>query len=254
MTRLSLFVTLLSALSAPALAADDPQLAALLAQGPAALLAEADARHNRRDDETLTVRMTTHGKGDEGRTLKVVIRTKGDRRALRFEEPGDIRGMGIVVKGKDEIYVRLPDAPKVRRVASHARRQTLQGTDYSLDDGSLIVLGKDYTPTLTGQTDGHVELTLERRPESAIGYDRLVIHVDKATLLIDYLKYFIDGKAMKEQTRSKPKFEGPFPYFTHMEIKSLEKDHATHIDVLKAEINTQMSPRTFSKRWLMRGR
>ena len=159
-------------LSIPSLAAaeDDPKLAALLAAGPDALLAEADSRLTLWKDEVMKVRLTSIGGADAGRVVQMVMTTKGSAlRNMRFEEPADTRGMGVVIKGTDEIYVRLPDSTNVRRVASHARKQTLQGTEVAFDDSSLIRLSPQFSAALTSQTEKYVELTLTRKPDGKVG-------------------------------------------------------------------------------------
>ncbi len=245
---------LLLALAAPAVAADDPALEGLLKQGADALLAEADKRLTNWDDQTLTIRMRGHGPGDDKTLQLTVITAGGDRRALRFDEPADIRGMGVVIKGMDEIYVRLPGSPKVRRVAAHARKQGLQGTDWAFDDSSLIRLSPFYTAKVTGKTDTHVQLELARRAGSKISYPKLEVMVERASLTVSMIRYFDDdGTASKEERRLTLTTNGQYRTWTKLTVKNLKKEHQTDIEVLSEKNNTGVDKKTFSKRWLVRG-
>lgn len=242
---------------APASAADHPKLEALKKAGAVALLQAADDAMTQWKDQTLKVKMTTSGAGDAEHSITMTIFSKGaSLRALRYDEPADVRGMGVVIKGSDEIYVRLPDNENVRRVASHARKQGMQGTDYAFDDTVLTRLGGEFDPAITGEDDKTVQMTLKRKPDSKVGYSRLDIKIDREFLTIPYLQsYDDDGSALKVEERSELLSQ---PAGNHVYkviwVKSLKKDHKTRIDVLEELVNTNLSDDIFSKRWLARGK
>ena len=221
----------------------------------AKLLDEADNRSNAFDDQTITVRMTLKGGSNDGNTIKITTITKGESmRAIRFEEPADMKGMGVVIKGKDEIYVRLPGAEKVRRVGSHAKRQSFQGTDWGFDDMALIRLGSDYTPTITNETDTHVEMDLAGKSDD-LAYPSLKIKIAKSNLMIDWIEYYDDdGKAVKRQERGKPKkLGGKYDIHTEVTMTTLSTGTSTVNEVLEETIDQNVEDSTFSRRWLIRG-
>ncbi len=259
-TRSTLALTLLAlplvTLSGGAQAADDPALAGLLKEGPQALLAAADKRLAGWKDQTIHVVMTAHGPTDEGKQIEMNIFTKGNRRAMRFLRPADIKGMGVVVKGADEIYVRLPGARKARRVAAHARKQGLQGTDYAFDDSSLINLSPNFDAKLKGQNDKDVELELNRKKGSPITYPKLDVKIDRATLTVHFIQYYDDDlKKLKTEDRQVPPHAHGNKLFTYKVIKLVhqQKEHSTDLDVKKVELDTGLKDKMFSKRWLVRG-
>lgn len=240
-------------LCAPAHAADDPLLAGLLAQGPDALLKEADRRLTNWEDQTLSVSMRAKGPNDD-KTTKMTIITKGeDRRALRFDEPADIRGMGVVIKGTVELYVRLPGSSKVRRVAAHARKQGLQGSDWGMEDQVLIRLATYFDAKVTGQTETHIELELTRKAGSDLSYARLEVSVARESITVSRIRYFEDGKPLKEEVRSGLKTNGEMRTYSKVRVTHMQKEHFTEIEVLSEKNNTGVEKSTFSKRWLVRG-
>ena len=238
----------------PALAADDPELERLLKSGADAVLAESDRRLTNWEDQTLRVQMDGVGPGETKRLELTVITKGGDRRALRFREPADMRGMGVVIKGMDEIYVRLPGSSKTRRVAAHARKQGLPGTDWAFDDSALIRLSPFYTAKTTGKTDTHLKLELTRRPGANIGYEKLEVEVARASVTVDLVRYIgDDGKPLKEEKRTALKTWDGKRTYQQVKVTNLRKEHSTAIKVLEEKNDTGVKKKTFSKRWLVRG-
>ena len=228
----------------------------LIAAGPEALLVEADNRHNPFDDQIITVKMVMHGGANDGNELQFKTITKGENmRAIRFEAPADMKGMGVVIKGRDEIYVRLPDAQKVRRVGSHAKRQSFYGSDWNFDEMSMIRLATDYTPTVKESTDSHVMLELTRKDGVELLYPKLVIRIDKALILIDRLEYFDEsGEMIKVQERTKPKqLGGEHMIYTRVVMTDIKAQHSTENLVLEEAVDQHVKESTFSRRWLVRG-
>lgn len=238
----------------PAHAADDPSLAGLLKAGPEALLKEADKRLSNWEDQTLEVSMHAKGPNDDKRMKMKVITRGEDRRALRFVEPADIRGMGVVIKGTDELYVRLPGSSKVRRVAAHARKQGLQGSDWGMEDQSLIRLSSYFTPTVKSKTATHIELELTRKAGVEISYPKLEVTIERASITVNLIRYFdTDGKALKEEVRTELKTTGDIRSYMKIKVSQLQHEHSTEIEVLSEKNNTGVKKKMFGKRWLVRG-
>ena len=234
-----------------AFAADDPALAKLMAEGPDAVLVEADRRHTSWTDQKLKVSMST----DKGRKLELEIYSKGtDRRAIAFVQPADLRDMRIVVKGTDEIYAKIPGTRKARRVAGHSRKQTLAGTQWNLDMGALIRLSPYYTAKLTKETDQHLTLALTRRQGADINYPTLTVTIARATLTVEAVDYH-DDKGQVVTTERRSKLDSTNAHYTYRDVMVTDaKTKAyTHIVVDAIENNSGINDRIFKKRWLERG-
>ena len=254
----SIFLSL--ALFAPspysAQAAPDPKLQELLNLGAEALLKEADERHFRFDTQLISVRMTMFGGADKGRQIEMTTRMKGEnKRAIEFHKPADLKGMRVVIKGRNDIKVRIPDMNKVRKVASHARRQTFYGTDWSFDDMTMLRLAKDFAPKIVDQNDTHVVLELLRKEGVDLSYAKLRVLIDKTEIMIPEIQYFDDdGKMVREQVRTDLKtMPNGHKLYHRVEMRNKTRDHKTVVDVLKEEVNIDLPDSTFSRRWLVRG-
>lgn len=250
-----LLASLVLSLATTATAAPDPKLASLLEQGADALLQEADRRHNDFADETIRSRMTVRGGSDDGKTLAMTGIRKGEqKRVFRFEEPADVKGMGVLIEGQSLMYVYVPSLGKVRPVASHAKRQGFMATDFSYDDMGLINLSPVFSAKLLGQDDKTVKLELTRREGQDVMYDKLVIWVDKEELLIPRIEYYENGKHLKTQERTGVVTgNAGNRHYSKIVMKEASGGHSTEIEVLDMKVNTGVSDNIFSKRWLVRG-
>lgn len=237
--------------TSPASADPDPKFAELYAAGAEALVAEADKRHNPFDDQIIEVELANSG---ESRVLRFTTITKGEKRAIKFSAPADLKGMGVVINGQDEIFVKVPDARKVRRVGTHAKRQSFQGTAFNMDDMAIIrFLDFFEIDKVVEETDTHVVIDLKRRSGVDLTYDALTIHVNKEFILVQQIDYKEGGKVIKRQTRSKPeKQDDGHVLFIKLEMEDIDAKKTTTSTVLEEEINTGVKDSTFGKRWLIR--
>ena len=87
----------------------------------------------------------------KGREYQFSQTTKGQKRIVRFNAPGDIKGMGFLAEGRDTMYVYPPDMKKIRRMGTHIKAQSVLGSDLTNDDMSEgSGLSSLYKPTLVG--------------------------------------------------------------------------------------------------------
>ena len=76
-----------------------------------------------------------------------------------------------------------PGSRKVRRVASHARKQGFQGTDFSMDDLRLLKLAPVFNATIKEVTPTHLVLDLTKKEGADVPYGRIVLHLPKTHLI-----------------------------------------------------------------------
>lgn len=235
--------------------AKSPSIDQLITQGGDALLQEADERANVAPDVTRQVKMVVHEAKGTREIMMEQITKDGKGTAIRFSKPADLKGLALVIKGKSEIYVKLPGTKKVRRVAAHARKQGFQGTDFSLDDLKMLRFAPHFSARLIRSDKTTLELELTRKAESDIPYSRLIMTLDKDILIPKKIIYFDEsGKKIKEQTRSQlAAFSNGAPTYRHIKMTDLVRKHVTELLVLEENIEQTIPDKTFSKRWLLRG-
>jgi hypothetical protein len=126
---------------------------------------------------------------------------KGEKNLVRYLEPSRVKGQAILMLNHaDDIWSFFPRTQRVRKLASHAKKQKMQGSDFSYEDmGSGDAFIEDYTARRLDDTkaEGFDCFTLEltRRPGSDIAYSRLVIRVIKANFFPVSIDYYDDKDA-----------------------------------------------------------
>jgi len=85
----------------------------------------------------ITMTLVEKGGASKVRTMKVWRRhykDKDDWSLLKFTAPADIKNLGFLSLADDKMYLYLPAFDRVRRIASHARKESFAGSDLSNDD------------------------------------------------------------------------------------------------------------------------
>lgn len=220
------------------------------------VLALSDHRASPYTDMSMEIAMILRGGVDAGKELLMTQYTKGGTKAaIKFRAPADLKGLGIVIKGDNEIYVKLPGSKKVRRVASHARKQGFQGTDFSVDDLKMISFGRHFDARFLEKNDTGIKLELSRKSSSSVPYKRIVTVIPKGSCIMQFIEYFDDdGIKVKQQERSDlaKDLSGRDVYHTIF-MKDLIRNHATELRVKERRGDKKIPTKTFSKRWLVRG-
>ena len=220
------------------------------------MLAQCDKNHNYFTDQQIRTTMVLNGGVHKDVKYSFDTYTRGLKRSVRFDEPADMRGMGVVTKGRDEVYARLPDSTKVRRVGTHAKRQSFYGSDWSMDDMSMIYYGQDYdvVKVLNLDDKGHYVFELKLKAGVDLPYPKLVIKIEKEHLWMDYIEYYDDTLSLKKtQERFEPKDLGSgHLVYSHIKVTDAATKHTTENFVHSEKINQNIPEETFTKRWLVR--
>ncbi|TKJ37928.1 outer membrane lipoprotein-sorting protein [candidate division LCP-89 bacterium B3_LCP] len=119
----------------------------------------------------------------------------GEKNLMRYLKPSKLRGNGtLMLNYSDDIWAYFHKTKRVRKLAEHAKRQKMEGSDFSYEDmGSGNAFVMDYAAErledekVEGIDCYVVELT--RKENSDAGYSRLIMWVDKSNfvpLMLDY--------------------------------------------------------------------
>lgn len=137
--------------------------------------------------------------GDE-RTFKYETYSKdrGEKSLLKYLTPGRVKGQTILMLNDgDDIWTYFPKKKHVRKLASHAKRQKLEGSDFSYEDlGASDEFIEEYESVRLKdeKKEGHdcYKLELTRKPKSSAGYSRINMWVDKESLVPIVIDYYHD--------------------------------------------------------------
>ncbi|MBN2297582.1 MAG: outer membrane lipoprotein-sorting protein [Deltaproteobacteria bacterium] len=192
---------------------------------------------------------------EKERELKIWTRhyaDKDDLSLLKFVTPAEIRNLGFLSLADDQMYLYMPAFDRVRRIASHARKESFAGSDLSNDDLSTGKYTAHYTAEISSETDTEYVLELKRKPGSDRIYPRVVAWVDKKEFTSSKMELYDDqDKLWKVNEVVNEKIQN---YWTPVQIrmKDVQKDHSTLMKITKIEYDTDLDDTVFTKRFLKR--
>jgi outer membrane lipoprotein-sorting protein len=179
-----------------------------------------------------------------------------DKRLVRFNSPGDLKGMGVLVENKDTMYVYLPGFQKVRRVGTHVKNQTFMGSDFSYEDMSQTRYGHTYEAKLVKSDDKSWELELNVKAGQDIEYPKVRMFVDKKAEQPTKIEFMDSGgKVLKTEEYfdyhiDDAKHYGP----SRIMVTDWRRNgHKSEIVFLGVKLNQGLKDDLFTQRSLIRG-
>lgn len=224
-------------------------------------------------DQKSKVRMILIDRRGKLSTREIIIWMKGDRkRLIKFLSPADVKGAGFLVIDADlpseKMYLYLSALKKIRRIAAHAKGGKFMGSDFTFNDISSTGYSENYTvKKLEDEGDSYV-LELLKKPESERDYDMLKMWVLKDKFVPKRVEYYEIVKKKKKKVKDLRKVmtRGKIERFTKeykkfikvywipltIEMKDLKAKHSTRMEFYDVEIDTGLSDKLFTKRYLQK--
>ncbi len=245
-----LFLALTLGLTTPALAGDND---ATKAEGAAAFLARVDANETANTAE-FKFTMTLTPKSGSKRVIKFSVWQRNrTQRLTEFTEPGELKGMRILARGGNKMWVYSPQTDNVRRVAAHAQRQPVLGSDITYEDMGESSLAANYDAAFAEDKGGHQWMELKKKADASASWEKLRIRVDKKLMMFDRVEYFEKGEKIRLQVREEPKNDGGKMSFRKLTIKDLKSGHETELRMDDQAVKKDLPATMFIKRNLVRG-
>jgi outer membrane lipoprotein-sorting protein len=149
------------------------------------------------------IEMTIMTSGDQERTFvyKSYSKNEGEKSLMKYLEPGRVKNQAILMlNNADDIWMYFPRTNRVRKLATHAKRQKVQGSDFSYEDmGSSNEFIDNYNSVLIGEEEKEeklcYKLELTRKENSDAGYSRLMVWVEKESYVPVLISYYHDKDA-----------------------------------------------------------
>ncbi len=245
------------ALAVPALAglmadaADDKAPGSLTAME---ILKKSDDFHYGYDDSHRTIKVISKDKDGEKKEMIWEMWEKGMKRLILFNDPPELKGMALLVKDMSTVYIYEPELNKVRKIANHAKKQTMFGMDYSTDEMATFNLHKFYDPKILEEDSEKAVLLLEQKASEDKAWPILKLTVDKvnhwAAVNIEYQNE--QGKKKKTEVRKSFKKKGGRWITEVMVMTDHAKKHSTTLVQVECEYNKGLEDEMFTKRFLIR--
>jgi len=250
MSRLSGFLACLILLAGGTAAAQPAPDALKIVQA-----VDANERMGSTRSEARQIITTSSG---QERTLEMDMFSKdmNDKQLTVYTGPARVRGDKILMLNDgDDIWFYTPKTDRVRHLASHARKQKVQGSDFSYEDFSTGHWEEDFTHTLLGDEtiDGVDCWHLSSVPtDSGPSYARIESWIDKARSVALRVDYFDDEGLLKRLTASDVRqIDGHWVPFG-MLMTNLRDGGKTLIEMADLEVDVELSDNLFTTNSLKR--
>ncbi|MFH1434403.1 MAG: outer membrane lipoprotein-sorting protein [Pseudomonadota bacterium] len=218
------------------------------------ILAKCDDFHFGQKDAVYKIDVTLIDKNGKKTYMKLENYQKGNSlRLIRFVEPKDLDGFAVLNKDENTMYVYEPSLGKVRRIASHAKKQSMLGQDFTLDEASIFRYESVYDPVLVDEDDKTWHLELKQKQGKDRAWPIVHFYVDKKKFHASMIE-FCDaaGKTIKTEKRSNlKKFDGLW-VTARMKMTDHGKQHSTIYDIVDARFDQDLPADLFTKRSLIR--
>ncbi|MCF7885028.1 MAG: outer membrane lipoprotein-sorting protein [Candidatus Marinimicrobia bacterium] len=212
------------------------------------------------EDSKATLIQTIQTTTGETRTLKYESYSaeEGKYTLMRYQEPARVRGNALMMKNyANDIWMYNRRTRRVRKLASHAKRQNFEGSDFTYEDmGTGDSWKEDYDPENQGkETIDNTEcyhLSCTPKENADVAYSKMVVWLrtsDYYPVLIDYYK---DGKLFKKLLiKNIENIEG-HPTARKMVMKNVQENSQTIMEYEDITYNVDLDKSYFTERRLRR--
>lgn len=184
---------------------------------------------------------------------------RGEKNLVRYLEPRRVKGQAVLMlNNADDIWMFFPRTQRVRKLATHAKKQKMQGSDFSYEDmGSGDAFIKDFSSKRLEdeKIEGHdcYKLELTRVPESDVSYSRLIIWVIKENfvpVVIDYYHEDDPNRWLKRLVGSDIRTIDGIPTAMKIVMSNKEDNTQTEMEIIEIKYNIELSSEMFTERRL----
>lgn len=183
----------------------------------------------------------------------------GEKNLIRYLSPTRVKGQAtLMLNHADDIWVYFPRTGRVRKLATHAKKQKMEGSDFSYEDmGSGDAFIRDFTAAKLkdDKKEGYncYKIEMTRKPESSLSYSRMIMWVVKENfvpVVIDYYDENDPGLLLKTLVQSDIRDIDGIP--TPMNIVMYNKldNTQTSMTMLEIKYNLPLKDEMFTERGL----
>nr|KXH77627.1 MAG: hypothetical protein AM324_03425 [Candidatus Thorarchaeota archaeon SMTZ1-83] len=204
------------------------------------------------------MRMTIVTTSGQERTFEYRTFSKngGEKSLMKYLKPRRVMGQAILMlNDADDIWIYFPRTKRIRKLATHAKKQKLEGSDFSYEDmGASNTFIEEYETVRHDDEEKEnrqcYTLELTRKPESSAGYSRIMLWVDKeyfVPLVIDY--YHDEDIELKEKQLICSDIQLIDGIYTPMRCIMQNKldDTQTSIEIVEVSYKVDLSDEIFTE-------
>ena len=201
-------------------------------------------------DQTI---ITTKGKS---RVLSIqgFSKNSGDDQLSLYTGPARVKGDKILMlNGGDDIWFYTPRTDRVRHLASNARKQKVQGSDFSYQDLEQRDYQEDFTMELLGseEVSGIDHYIIQAIPtDSGPDYAKLIFWVNKENFIVSKVEYYEDALLSKTLYATNVKKIGDYWIAMKLEMQNNKSGSKTYLETKEIEVNVDLDDNRFTTNYL----
>ena len=218
------------------------------------------------EDMTSTLTMTLVNKSGQTRVRKIKQFTKDlgsvEKSIMFFMSPADVKNTSFMNwsydddNKSDDQWIYLPALKKVKRISSDSKSDYFMGSDFTYDDLGDRKLDADTHKLLREETlDGQDCYVVESiSKDEDYMYSKTITWIRKDNFVGMKKEFYDEDEELLKVLKIKKvdKIEGYWT-ITHSEMKNVQNNHSTNIELRNIKINSGVPSSRFSERMMMRG-
>ncbi|MBN1273872.1 MAG: outer membrane lipoprotein-sorting protein [Candidatus Aminicenantes bacterium] len=183
----------------------------------------------------------------------------GEKNLMRYLEPRRVKDQAILMlNNANDIWVYFPRTGRVRKLATHAKKQKMEGSDFSYEDmGSGDAFIDDYTAERLDdeKMEGYdcYKLELTRKPESDLSYPKMILWIIKENfvpIVIDYYSENYPDRVEKRLVQSDVQVIDGIPTAKKIVMQNKNDNTQTRMELLDVKYNLTLDDDMFTERTL----
>ena len=222
------------------------------------ILDKSEANDNFKTSKSTNLEIVYKSDGSKRESEIIAYSFNGNEKSLmEYIKPKRIRGMKILMLNDgDDIWFYSNRTNRVRKIASHQKKQSANGSDFSYEDMSMSDNRKDYNYRLIGEdkkTNKDCYKLEFKAKDDDNTYSKFYIWIEKSNFLIIAGEFYDeDGELWKQLSIRDIKKIGKYWTAGEIEMKNLLKDSKTVIKITKIEYDINIDKNMFTERKLKR--
>ncbi len=213
------------------------------------------------DQAYAVMTMTINTSGGEVRTFKYESwsKDKGDKNLMKYLEPSRVKGQAtLMLNNADDIWVYFPRTKRVRKLATHAKKQKMEGSDFSYEDmGSGDTWLEDFNhnrlPDEQYQKIDCYVLAITPKEGVESGYSKMVMWVDQETYITYQVDYYDEKHHdihLKRLTCENVQDIQGVPTAMKFTMHSYDGNSDTIMEIIEMDYSVKLNDEMFTERGL----
>ena len=188
--------------------------------------------------------------------MKSFSKNKNEKQLIIYTAPSRVKGDKILMLNEgDDIWFYTPKTDRIRHLASHAKRQKVQGSDFSYEDMAGGSIEEDYTYKLLGEEKvaGRKCFKFELIPtETGPHYSKLILWADKTIFITRRIDYYEKGELIKRfQSEKIQKIDNRW-YAKKITMTNIKEGGETVIETVTIKFDINIDDKIFTTNNLKR--